>query len=97
MAALALLMANLTPASGIRLITSHLAEFTLEMSVKSGVLMAKLLLVSHEPKDIELQKSRIRLKTSFNLLQQGFHAMELFIAEHMQVYKDLLDVGYTLD
>ena len=67
------------------------------MSVKSGVLMAKLLLVSHEPKDIELQKSRIRLKTSFNLLQQGFHAMELFIAERMQVYKDLLDVGYTLD
>ena len=23
--------------------------------------------------------------------------MELFIAKHMQVYKDLLDVGYTLD
>ena len=35
---LALLMANLPPASRTRLTTLHLAEFTLAMSGKSGVL-----------------------------------------------------------
>ena len=84
MAALALLMGNLTPASRTRLTTTHLAEYTLAMSGKSGVLMAKHR-AAGESYSFEV------------FLQQGSHPMELFIAKHMQVYKDLLDVGYTLD
>ena len=71
----------------------------LAMSGKSGVAMAKLILVSHKPTDFELQKSRLRLKKTFEALKQSFHQIELFIAEHkvMQVYKYLLDVDYILD
>ena len=71
----------------------------LAMSGKSGVAMAKLILVSHKPTDFELQKSRLRLKKTFEALKQSFHQIELFIAKHkvMQVYKYLLDVDYTLD
>ena len=97
MAAMALLMHNLTPASRTRLTTSHLKDFSEAMSSKSGVALAKLLLVSHKPTDFELQESRLRLKRSFEGLKQGTTQMEMFIAKHMQVYKDLLDVNYTLD
>ena len=48
MAALALIMANLTPASRTR--------FTLAMSGKSGVLMANLLLVSHKPTTLSCRR-----------------------------------------
>ena len=65
MAALALLLANMTQSSKTRLTTSNLADY------KSGVKMAKLLLISHKPTDIELQESRLRLKKSFEALRQG--------------------------
>ena len=53
-AALALLMHNMTPASRTRLTTSYLEDYSKAMSSKSGVAMAKLLLVSHKPTDFEL-------------------------------------------
>ena len=97
MAAMALLMHSLTPASRTRLTTSHLKDFSEATSSKSGVALAKLLLISHKPTDLELQESRLRLKKSLEGLKQGTTQMEMFIAKYMQVYKDLLDVDYTLD
>ena len=97
MAALALLLANMTQSSKTRLTTSHLADYAVAMSSKSGVKMAKLLLISHKPTDIELQESRLKLKKSFEALRQGSFQMELFIAKHMQIHKGLLDVGYSID
>ena len=97
MAALALLLANMTQSSKTRLTTSHLADYAVAMSSKSGVKLAKLLLISHKPTDIELQESRLKLKKSFEALRQGSFQMELFIAKHMQIHKGLLDVGYSID
>lgn len=76
-------MLELTSASKTRLNTTHL--------------WARLSPVSHQPSDLELQESWIRLKTSFDGLKQESFQMELFIAKHMQVYKDLVDLSYTLD